>query len=139
MLFVICSYTSHTPKFWQMHVITYSDFMIIVESCKIKPNFLEFRLDWHFQCFSNWTNKIKEKTYACPKQINTIFNFNWGYQNEQKNQFKISKLQNHLTLISNVCFVIFFREKGVNLPNTSYLKTLKLPNYCKTWYSRILS
>ena len=31
MLFGICTYTSRMPKFWHMYLITYGDFVIIVE------------------------------------------------------------------------------------------------------------
>ena len=36
ILFGICPHMSRTPKFWHMHMITYSDFMVIVESCDIE-------------------------------------------------------------------------------------------------------
>ena len=35
MLFGICIHTSRTPKFWHKYVITYGDFMVIVELWKI--------------------------------------------------------------------------------------------------------
>ena len=38
MLFVICLHTSHTSKFWHKYMITYSNFMVIVEPWELDGN-----------------------------------------------------------------------------------------------------
>ena len=38
MLFDVCPHTSRTPKFWHTCVITYGDFMGIVETCRVSFN-----------------------------------------------------------------------------------------------------
>ena len=35
MFFGICPHTSRTPKFWHTYVITYGDFMVIVDPCNL--------------------------------------------------------------------------------------------------------
>ena len=59
MLFGICPHASHGSKFWHMYVITYSNFMAIVEPCHEHDSYTNHRNTLFFI-----ETKIKKKLWS---------------------------------------------------------------------------
>ena len=63
MLLGTCAPMSRMPKFWHMYVITYSDFMVIVESCSNTT----FRSDCKFSVTSSVVSTQKSSGFSSTK------------------------------------------------------------------------
>ena len=120
MLFGICPHMSCMPIFWHKYVITYSDFMVIVEPCYCMQSSALFENIFKFCTFlPKFSNILPLFSIYLPffsKIAPMPFLSRIGPEKILREELKL-KIFPHLLLKENFCKASFLRTKHVNSLN----------------------